>query len=208
MKDNTNGLKEVFAQEKKGKENAHAIISESGLFLTLGLVTSVAWYKNVRPLFNTLTYFQLVGNMVPLFFFSKNSLDAIYVLSKEKGGENWEKSCGNKNIWDEKKNKKEQNFAAQENILIHMENENGEEMKKIFVFDEVKDTERRKLQFLKIPSLLEDFWKFVGLQYDSNNDNRNNLLSSSQTTGTYSNQTYLVSISSSGRNHFHILSNW
>ena len=190
------------------KKNAHAIISESGLFLTLGLVTSVAWYKNVRPLFNTLTYFQLVGNMVPLFFFSKNSLDAIYVLSKEKGGENWEKSCGNKNIWDEKKNKKEQNFAAQENILIHMENENGGEMKKIFVFDEVKDTERRKLQFLKIPSLLEDFWKFVGLQYDSNNDNRNNLLSSSQTTGTYSNQTYLVSISSSGRNHFHILSNW
>ena len=190
------------------KKKAHAIISESGLFLTLGLVTSVAWYKNVRPLFNTLTYFQLVGNMVPLFFFSKNSLDAIYVLSKEKGGENWEKSCGNKNIWDEKKNKKEQNFAAQENILIHMENENGEEMKKIFVFDEVKDTERRKLQFLKIPSLLEDFWKFVGLQYDSNNDNRNNLLSSSQTTGTYSNQTYLVSISSSGRNHFHILSNW
>ena len=190
------------------KKKAHAIISESGLFLTLGLVTSVAWYKNVRPLFNTLTYFQLVGNMVPLFFFSKNSLDAIYVLSKEKGGENWEKSCGNKNIWDEKKNKKEQNFAAQENIWIHMENENGEEMKKIFVFDEVKDTERRKLQFLKIPSLLEDFWKFVGLQYDSNNDNRNNLLSSSQTTGTYSNQTYLVSISSSGRNHFHILSNW
>ena len=190
------------------KKKAHAIISESGLFLTLGLVTSVAWYKNVRPLFNTLTYFQLVGNMVPLFFFSKNSLDAIYVLSKEKGGENWEKSCGNKNIWDEKKNKKEQNFAAQENILIHMENENGEEMKKIFVFDEVKDTERRKLQFLKIPSLLEDFWKFVGLQYDSNNNDRNNLLSSSQTTGTYSNQTYLVSISSSGRNHFHILSNW
>ena len=190
------------------KKKAHAIISESGLFLTLGLVTSVAWYKNVRPLFNTLTYFQLVGNMVPLFFFSKNSLDAIYVLSKEKGGENWEKSCGNKNIWDEKKNKKEQNFAAQENIWIHMENENGEEMKKIFVFDEVKDTERRKLQFLKIPSLLEDFWKFVGLQYDSNNNDRNNLLSSSQTTGTYSNQTYLVSISSSGRNHFHILSNW
>ena len=132
----------------------------------------------------------------------------LYVLSMEKGGENWEKSCWNKNIWDEKKNKKEQNFAAQENILIHMENENGEEMKKIFVFDEVKDTERRKLQFLKIPSLLEDFWKFVGLQYDSNNDNRNNLLSSSQTTGTYSNQTYLVSISSSGRNHFHIQSNW
>ena len=70
----------------------------------------------------------------------------LYVLSMEKGGENWEKSCWNKNIWDEKKNKKEQNFAAQENILIHMENENGEEMKKIFVFDEVKDTER----FLKI----------------------------------------------------------
>ena len=67
--------------------------------------------------------------------------------------------------------------------------------RKIYVFQEVKDTEKKEE--------IAIFENLLGSNMtNSNNNNRNNFCSSSQTTGTYSNQTYLVSISSSGRNHF------